>query len=337
MPDIAPTLESTITCPHCGHRAAETMPSDACQFFYDCQACGALLKPKPGDCCVFCSYGTVPCPPVQAGKNAPACCAQDAVAVEIRPGVQRPDWSVVTSSAAKEALLARGRRGPVEAWNATLPPDQDAVWRATIALFARLGRSPRWREIAAATKLGAHAVEAILLELEGYDLLASDKKARAISYAYPFTALGSTHRVKIHGHTLHALCAIDALGVGAMCDTDIAIESACRLCGTVISIETAQQGAALRSAQPNNAVVWYDLAYDGRTARSCCPSIAFFCSDAHLESWLTVQNRAPVGRQLTLAEALEVGRALFQPVLRGPHAVGAGNRASSRSRSDGLG
>ena len=28
--------------------------------------CGALLRPKPGDCCVFCSFGTVPCPLVQA-------------------------------------------------------------------------------------------------------------------------------------------------------------------------------------------------------------------------------------------------------------------------------
>jgi hypothetical protein len=46
------------------------MPTDACQFFYDCKACGALLRPEPGDCCVFCSYGTVPCPPVQAGH----CC-----------------------------------------------------------------------------------------------------------------------------------------------------------------------------------------------------------------------------------------------------------------------
>jgi hypothetical protein len=56
---------STITCPECGHRASEQMPTDACQYFYDCAGCGALLKPKPGDCCVFCSYGSRPCPPVQ--------------------------------------------------------------------------------------------------------------------------------------------------------------------------------------------------------------------------------------------------------------------------------
>jgi len=65
-------LESEITCPDCGHRETETMPTDACQWFYDCKACGALLKPKKGDCCVFCSYGTVACPPVQQGDSS--CC-----------------------------------------------------------------------------------------------------------------------------------------------------------------------------------------------------------------------------------------------------------------------
>jgi hypothetical protein len=50
--------ESTITCPKCGHRATEKMPTDACQFFYNCKGCGERLKPKPGDCCVFCSYGS---------------------------------------------------------------------------------------------------------------------------------------------------------------------------------------------------------------------------------------------------------------------------------------
>jgi hypothetical protein len=58
-------LISVITCPICGHKASETMPADACQFFYDCNGCGVRLKPEPGDCCVFCSYGSVPCPPIQ--------------------------------------------------------------------------------------------------------------------------------------------------------------------------------------------------------------------------------------------------------------------------------
>ena len=67
-------LESTITCPECGHSKMESMPTDACQWFYECGGCGKLLKPLPGDCCVYCSYGTVPCPPIQEGTN---CCSSN--------------------------------------------------------------------------------------------------------------------------------------------------------------------------------------------------------------------------------------------------------------------
>lgn len=71
MSRSAVILEATITCPECGHAATETMPTDACQWFYDCRGCGALLRPKQGDCCVFCSFGSLPCPPVQAKRG---CC-----------------------------------------------------------------------------------------------------------------------------------------------------------------------------------------------------------------------------------------------------------------------
>jgi len=71
-------LRSTITCPVCGHSEIETMPTESCQFFYDCKGCGVVLRPLSGDCCVFCSYGSVPCPPVQqsreTGKKAEPCC-----------------------------------------------------------------------------------------------------------------------------------------------------------------------------------------------------------------------------------------------------------------------
>src|SRR5712664_864364 len=61
-----PILESVLTCPKCGFAKAESMPTDACQFYYECPRCGALLRPNPGDCCVFCSFGSVKCPPMQA-------------------------------------------------------------------------------------------------------------------------------------------------------------------------------------------------------------------------------------------------------------------------------
>ncbi len=72
MTDTEVQLLTTVTCPECGRPEAETMPTDACQFFYECKGCHAMLRPKPGDCCVYCSYATVPCPPIQKGD---ACCA----------------------------------------------------------------------------------------------------------------------------------------------------------------------------------------------------------------------------------------------------------------------
>jgi ribosomal protein S27E len=62
------TRQSTIICPKCGHRETVQMADDACQIVFRCPACGETLTPLVGDCCVFCSYGTVPCPPVQLAR-----------------------------------------------------------------------------------------------------------------------------------------------------------------------------------------------------------------------------------------------------------------------------
>ena len=67
-------LQSTLSCPECGHAKEETMPTDACQWFYECESCKIVLRPLVGDCCVFCSYGTRKCPPIQA--DATACCSR---------------------------------------------------------------------------------------------------------------------------------------------------------------------------------------------------------------------------------------------------------------------
>jgi len=64
--------DSVLTCPKCSFASAETMPTDACQFFYECKGCRVVLKPNPGDCCVFCSFGSVKCPPIQAKRS---CCS----------------------------------------------------------------------------------------------------------------------------------------------------------------------------------------------------------------------------------------------------------------------
>lgn len=56
---------SEITCPKCGHKKVEVLPTEVCQLVYKCEKCGEVMHPKDGDCCVFCTYGDHKCPSKQ--------------------------------------------------------------------------------------------------------------------------------------------------------------------------------------------------------------------------------------------------------------------------------
>jgi len=61
--------KAKLTCPICSFVQEAEMSIDACQHFYRCVNCKTMLKPKPGDCCVFCSYADALCPPKQREKE----------------------------------------------------------------------------------------------------------------------------------------------------------------------------------------------------------------------------------------------------------------------------
>ncbi|MGE0854071.1 MAG: GDCCVxC domain-containing (seleno)protein [Hyphomicrobiaceae bacterium] len=50
----------------CGRDAANRR----LQYGYVCPRCSASLTPNKGHCCVFCSYGSAPCPPMQEKRLA---------------------------------------------------------------------------------------------------------------------------------------------------------------------------------------------------------------------------------------------------------------------------
>lgn len=238
-------------------------------------------------------------------------------AAEIRPGVFRPDWSAVTTSAAREALGGCGSvlAGLLDRWSRGSDADEDRVWQALLRLYADGGRAPRLDEIAAATALSDEQARNLLRALARRDLLGLEAGTDAIRYAYPFTETATGHRVSLNGRSLHALCAVDALGIGAMYRTDATVTSCCSFCGAPIAVATTAQGQTLQAAAPAGAVVWLDFAYQGSAAASCCAMIGFFCSDEHLRQWLDAQAERRAGMRLAMDEALEVGRALFQPIL----------------------
>ena len=238
-------------------------------------------------------------------------------AIEIRAGVFRPDWSVVATRRAYEALAGRmaARAGLLDKWAVRLGISEDLVWRTILRLYVDFGRPPELVEIAAFTGMGADVAAASLDVLQARDLIGLDPHGGGIGLAYPFTQAATGHSVELKGRTLQALCAIDALGIGAMYETDVTVSSSCRQCGSLIRVRTAGKGRQLEDVVPSKAVVWYDFAYDGSAAASCCPAITFFCSGEHLDQWRRDQGTGRTGIDLAMAEALEVGRAIFGPVL----------------------
>lgn len=235
--------------------------------------------------------------------------------IAIRPGVVLPDWRLVPDATGQEALAASmavaGRR---VRW-AGISPAEDQVWRAVLRCFAAHARTPDASALMGATGSGAAMLHDLLRSLSERDLLMLDA-AGSILAAYPFSAAPTRHLVELsEGRSVHALCAIDALGIGGMLGQDTVIRTACPYCGARIRVETCGGGRGIAAVRPDGAMVWSGIAYAGRcAATSGCVEKLFFCSEAHFALWhagRAVQH----GFRLPLAVAQQVGLALFVPML----------------------
>ena len=261
------------------------------------------------------------CPSSSAQVTASACATLPSYTV--RPDVTFPDWSVVTSPLVKDALLAMndvlrimaGPNQPADRWS---DRDRlvDRVRVALLKLYAEAGRAPTQSAIAKRAGLSETTVQPLLEELHRRDLVVLN--GDRIVGAYPFTDRDADHQVTLDGRVVNAMCAVDALGIGAMTDRDITIASRCRHCGAPIGITTRDQGRALAQVEPRTAVMWQSVRYEGAcAANSLCATTAFFCSDDHLVAWRRERSSNEPGFRLSIEEGLEAGRALFGPSLAG--------------------
>ncbi|MBY5840637.1 bifunctional organomercurial lyase/mercury(II) reductase MerBA [Rhizobium leguminosarum] len=234
----------------------------------------------------------------------------------VRPGVTFPDWSSVTSPVVKNALQAMvGSDHVLNRWSG-YDPATDSVRVALLRLYADHGRAPTMGALAGRTGLSEMAIRPLLDELRRRDLVVLD--GERIVGAYPFSDHNTGHRVTLDGRTLNAMCAVDALGIGALTDSDIAIASQCRHCGAPIRITTRDRGRALADVEPQSAIMWQSVRYEGGcAASSLCATTAFFCSDEHLSAWRDERSADEPGFRLSIEEGLEAGRALFGPSLAG--------------------
>lgn len=235
-------------------------------------------------------------------------------AVAFPGGVIIPDWGAVRTPQAQNALKAIVEAFIGSKWDG-LDETESRIHGIVLSGYAASGHAPGTADVAAVAGLTLGEADGVLRRLAARDLLVLDA-AGQISGAYPFTDGPSEHRVETGGLSVGAMCAIDALGVGAMLEREAAVSSACRQCARPLAIRTRSHGCELDQVDPSGIVVWSGHRYAaGCAASSLCTVQAFFCEDAHLETWRA--NNPAAGREgarLSLAEALEVGVAIFAPM-----------------------
>lgn len=240
----------------------------------------------------------------------------EAFEISLRSGAKFPDWTVVTSDNVRASLNdTLGRLRMTKRW-AQMNPIEETLRRAILNLYVGLGRAPSFGDLSEELDISLSKLMDVLSCLEERDLIVVSKTDQIVEVSYPFTDRGTEHNVRIDEVTLGAMCAIDALGAGAMLNYDTEVLSKCRQCGTGIRIHTANNGRAIKSAAPESTIVWSGIQdIDGCAADTQCGVMAFFCSDGHLAAWREEGNGGAEGHRLSIEQGLEAGSAIFIPFL----------------------
>jgi hypothetical protein len=199
---------------------------------------------------------------------------------------------------------------PLKARQSQLEPQLRNLHRAILRQFATAGQ-PLSRDLVA-QQLGDEDPDAALGRLADDDLVVLTADRRDIAGAYPFTAEERVHAVLVNGHTVHAMCALDALAIAPMFETATRIDSRCHVTGTPIEIH--MQGTELLSAKPGDVHVgihWQGTS--GCAAQSLCLEMVFLADPATARHW---QQQDSENTDLyELPDAVRFAAAYFRPLL----------------------
>jgi alkylmercury lyase len=270
----APRLESTLTCPSCGYASRERMPADACVILWNCPGCGARIKPKTGDCCVFCSYGSVPCPPIQAACNG---CDQE----------------------------PNDARGLAQHVLAAYPGLDDFEQRLSLALYRELARGVPVTPKVLAERVAASSDD-VARRLENWPAVRRDELQRIVGY-WGLTIVPTPHRMRVGERDLYGWCAWDTLFLPALLGVRAEVHSTCRATGAPVQLSVGPD--ALEAPVPTDLVLSFVLPEASAMRRDV---VASFCSHVHFFRSAELAAGCPGLPSstffLTLGEAFEAGR-----------------------------
>jgi len=199
---------------------------------------------------------------------------------------------------------------PLKAKQSQLEAQLRELHIAILRHFATAGQALTRAQIA--QQLGNDGVAATLARLADDDLVVLTPDRRNIAGAYPFSAEERLHAVLVNGHTVRAMCALDALAIAPMFETATRIDSRCHVSDTPVEIH--MQGAELLSARPGDIRVgihWQGTS--GCAARNLCLEMVFLRDAETAQHWQ--QQDSDNISLFELPDAVRFAAAYFRPLL----------------------
>jgi hypothetical protein len=200
-------------------------------------------------------------------------------------------------------------------------PVERAMHRTILRSFATTGRPPTATDLDPVTAGSGRTSAETLRALHNIDAirLAPDGQ---IAVAYPFSATPTRHTVRIGDQVeVHAMCAIDALGISTMLDQDTLIWSVDVTTSQPVTVTTHHRQTTW---EPTTAVVFIGAdAGGGPSADCCCDYLNFFADQQAARAWASQHPGVP-GHILNQSEAEELAVELFGHLLskRTPRQLG---------------
>lgn len=211
----------------------------------------------------------------------------------------------------KSSILRLNELLPLKARQSGHIPALQALHRMVITSLVMHGRPPTRAEVAA--RVGGQQIDAALALLGNDDLIVLSPDRRDVLGAYPVTSEATPHILDVNGHTIHAMCALDALAIAPLFDCEVHIRSHCRMTGEAIVIR--QKGERLVDAHPVTTRVgvrWQRPSGDS-AAHSLCMEMVFLKDDDVAVQWHGSDLRSHT--VYTLEQAGEFSAGYFRPLL----------------------
>lgn len=208
----------------------------------------------------------------------------------------------------------------VVARQAGLTATAGQVHRAVLRAFMETGQAPRREDVT--LPVGVDVAEAFR-QLDEVDLVHLDDGR--VTVAYPFSGSPTGHVVHLDGATpVHAMCAIDALGIPLMTGRDGVIESADPADGRPIRVE--RRDGTWRWLPEETVVLLAQSRGCGPAADCLCPLLTFHGDRRRAEEYRLGRVEL-TGLVLDQARAVQIADWSFGTLLAatpGPDALSAG-------------